>query len=273
MNCGIFRLPLTPRAVLPYPLNAPSGCGILRTMSSGPPANRKLSPMGEFRDAGFRFLPGALPFSAGVAALPGFGLERVRCSELPLDEGFRAIEDRLRAAGRPPAALCAVEIRSPKPLDLDAFKAFNRDYVAALERLGIHARSVARTNVCPVEGAPTSPSLHAFAYTLPSALPRNFVISGVAEVPDGRGSYPDLVVRRGDRSPDGLREKARFVLAELERRMAALGVGWADATACRAYSAHAVELPRDAVVERSRPPLLDLDVEMDCRGIASEVEL
>ena len=133
------------------------------------------------------------------------------------------------------------------------------------------------TNVCPVEGAPAAPSLHAFAFTVPSDHPRTFVISGVADVPDGRGSYPDRIVRRGERSPEALREKERFVLAELERRMAALGVGWADATASRAYSAHAfgeylkrATAPSVLSLERSRPPLLELDFEMDCRGTLRE---
>jgi hypothetical protein len=36
-------------------------------------------------------------------------------------------------------------------------------------------------------------------------------------------NYRDHIVRLGDTSPAGLREKAHFVLDEMERRMGALG--------------------------------------------------
>jgi hypothetical protein len=35
-----------------------------------------------------------------------------------------------------------------------------------------------------------------------------------------------------------MREKARFVLTELEQRMAALGLSWADTTGTQVYTVH-----------------------------------
>jgi hypothetical protein len=58
------------------------------------------------------------------------------------------------------------------------------------------------------------PSLHAFSYTIASEAdgPPTLVIAGSGEAPEGQGSYQERCVRRGDLSPEGMREKARFVL-------------------------------------------------------------
>lgn len=217
---------------------------------------------------GYRFLPGAAPFSAGVAAQPGFAIERVEFpAPVPLVDGLRLIRARVKDV----ETLCAVELRSPAPLSLDGFAAFNRPYVEALKSWGLFQvdglNPVARVNVCPAVDPPSTPSVHAFAFTRRGAA-RGFIISGVAEVPDGKGSYPARIVRRGDVSPDGLREKAAFVKTELERRMSALGASWAEATAVRYYSAHAppAGLPEGTSWERARPPLLDLELELDVRS-------
>jgi hypothetical protein len=39
-----------------------------------------------------------------------------------------------------------------------------------------------------------------------------------------------------NQSPEAMREKARFVLGAMERRIAALGFGWADVTATQVYT-------------------------------------
>ena len=42
----------------------------------------------EFPPGGYRFIPGVLPYSGGVAALPGHAIERVQFhSPAPLAEG------------------------------------------------------------------------------------------------------------------------------------------------------------------------------------------
>ncbi|MEA2738435.1 MAG: hypothetical protein QOH05_1742, partial [Acetobacteraceae bacterium] len=102
---------------------------------------------------GYRYIPGPFQYSAGVAALPGFAIERVRfANPVPLMEGFSRIEAFLRDAALPSTAFCACELRSPAPFTDAGFIAFNRDFVGTLERWGIFANDrnpVARSNVCP----------------------------------------------------------------------------------------------------------------------------
>jgi len=240
---------------------------------------------------GYRYLPGVFQYSAGVAAEPGFEIERARfLRPVPLAEGFRAVEAHLDAIGRPRAAFCACELRSPAPFTEEGFLAFNRDYVGTLEQWGIYrdgANPVARSNVCPEIDLPATPSFYAFAYSVrarPGARP-SFHIAGSGEAPEGRGNYHDHIVRRGDTSPDGLREKARYVLGEMERRMRALGCGWAQVTGTHLYTVHDVfpilpdELVRRGAVPGgltwhfARPPVVGLEFEMDVRGIAREIVL
>ena len=67
-----------------------------------------------FAPGGYRFIPGPFQYSGGVAAQPGFRIERARFARaLPLAEGFAAVEAHLAALGRKPAAFCACELRSP----------------------------------------------------------------------------------------------------------------------------------------------------------------
>jgi hypothetical protein len=241
--------------------------------------------------AGYRYLKGVFQYSAGVAAEPGFEIERARfLRPVPLADGFRRIEEYLERAGRPVTAFCGCELRSPAPFTEDAFVAFNRVYVGTLERWGIfrdETNPIARSNVCPEVNPPTVPSLYAFSYTAPASAEArpSFHIAGSGEVPEGRGTYRDHIVRRGDTSPDGLREKARYVLDEMERRMGALGFGWAQVTGTQLYTVHDVHpILRDEIVRRgaapggltwhfSRPPVVELDVEMDVRGVAREIVL
>jgi hypothetical protein len=240
----------------------------------------------EFAVGGYRFLKGVFPYSAGVAALPGFEIERALFFRPPpLEAGFQAVKAHLASLGRPLTALCSFELRSPAPFSEAGFKEFNKPYVRSLEAWGLFREKVnpvARTNVCPELDPPPAPSVHAFSYTLPAQAPPTFVIAGSGEVPEGRGNYPDRIVRKGDVSPDGLREKARWVLGEMERRLAALGFSWNDVTASQAYTVHDVHpFLADELVRRgaarhgitwhyARPPVLDLDFEMDCRSVRRE---
>jgi len=240
---------------------------------------------------GYRYIKGVFQYSAGVAAEPGFEIERARfLRPVPLDEGFRVVEAHLKEAGRPVAALCACELRSPAPFTEEGFLAFNRGYVGTLEQWGIYrdgANPVARSNVCPDIDPPPVPSLYAFAYTVPvrpGARP-TFHIAGSGEVPEGKGNYQDRIIRRGDTSAGGLREKARYVLGEMERRMTALGFGWTQVTGTQLYTVHDVHpFLAEEVVRRgaaahgltwhfARPPVLGLDFEVDVRGVAREIVL
>jgi hypothetical protein len=99
---------------------------------------------------------------------------------------------------------------------------------------------------------------------------------------EGKANYRDHIVRRGDVSADGLKEKARFVLGEMERRMQVLGFGWKNTTATQVYRVHdlhpflAEEIVRRGAARAgltwhfNRPPVVELEYEMDCRGVHRE---
>jgi hypothetical protein len=247
-----------------------------------------MSEVVTFLAGGYRYIKSVFQYSAGVAAEPGFEIHRARLARpLPLLEGFAAVERHFKAIGRPTTAFCACELRSPEPFSEQGFIDFNRTYVQTLERWGIYkneANPVARTNVCPQYGAPSSPSLYAFSYTVPGNA-KSFIIAGGGEATEGKGSYRERIVRYGDTSPDGLREKMRFVVAAMEKRLAALGFGWADATSTQAYAVHdigplvAPEIAAHGVAPHGltwhfcRPPVVGVDFEMDVRGPARELVL
>jgi hypothetical protein len=242
----------------------------------------------DFAPGNYRYVPGVFQYSAGVAAAPGYEIRRVRFREpVPLARGFERVAHYISAAARPLTAFCACELRSPAPFTEDGFRAFNEIYVTTLRAWGLfdgRVNPVARSNVCPEIDPPPEPSFHAFAFTV--AAPRaaaSFVIAGSGEAPEGRDSYAAHIVRRGETSADAMREKARFVLAEMERRLGLLGFVWADTTATQVYTVRDLyPFLADEIVRRGaaragltwqfcRPPVRELEFEMDCRGIASEV--
>ncbi|HML13430.1 MAG TPA: hypothetical protein VK456_09010 [Xanthobacteraceae bacterium] len=240
-----------------------------------------------FAPGNYRYLPGVFQYSAGVAALPGYEIRRVRFREtVPLARGFERVAHYMTVVGRPLTALCACELRSSAQFSEEGFRAFNETYVAKLREWGLfdgRVNPVARSNVCPEIDPPIEPSFHAFAFTAvaPQAAP-TFVIAGSGEVPEGRGSYAAHIVRRGETGTDAMREKARFVLAEMERRLGLLGFAWTDTTATQVYTVRDLHpFLADDIVRRGagragltwhfcRPPVRELEFEMDCRAITSE---
>lgn len=242
---------------------------------------------GTVDSAGYRYIPGPFQYSAGVAALPGHTIERVRfANPVPLAEGFRRIEAFLRDARLPLTAFCACELRSPAPFTDNGFIAFNREYVGTLEGWGIVTdgrNPIARSNVCPEINPPATPSFHAFCYVAAAAgAPHSFVIAGSGESLEGTGPYRKKTLRYGEVSPDAIAEKARYVLGVMETRMAALGEGWGSTTSVQVYTVHdlhpflATEIVARGAARHGltwqfcRPPVIGLEYEMDCRGVASE---
>lgn len=242
----------------------------------------------EFAAGGYQFIPGPFQYSGGVAALHGYQIQRIRFRHLaPLIRGFELIAEEIKNSGRPLSAFCACELRSPAPFTEEGFRAFNELYVRTLSEWGLFdgtVNPVARSNVCPAINPPEMPSFYAFSYTVVSdsnSAP-SLVIAGSGEAPEGQGSYQERCVRRGDVSPEGLREKAHFVLGEMERRLGAFGARWRDTTATQVYTVHdlypflADEIVRRGATEGGltwyfcRPPVVDLDFEMDCRAIRNE---
>ena len=190
----------------------------------------------EFAAGGYRYIPGVFQYSGGVAASPGFAVRRVRFdTPVPVAAGFAAIARFITAAGRPLTSFCACELRSPAPFDDSGFRAFNQSYVVTLREWGImqgpdggERNPVARSNVCPEIDPPGEPSFYAFCFTIEASdAASSFVIAGSGEAREGGASYAERTVRHGETSADAMREKAVFVLGEMERRLALLGVSWA----------------------------------------------
>jgi hypothetical protein len=239
----------------------------------------------DFSAGGFRFIPGVFQYSGGVAALPGHAIERVRFHHpVPLAKGFEQIERLITQAGRPVTAFCACELRSPAQFTEQGFRAFNESYVVTLQKWGLFdgkVNPVARSNVCPDIAPPAEPSFHAFSFTMAAdgAAP-SFVLAGAAERSEGPASV--RITRQGETTPEAMREKARQVLGEMERRLATLGFNWSDTTATQVYTVQDLyPFLADEIVHRgaahsgltwhyARPPVRGLEYEMDCRAVLRE---
>jgi hypothetical protein len=240
-----------------------------------------------FPTGNYRYIPAVFQYSSGAAADPDYEIERVRFDELvPLAEGFARVADHIRTAGRPLTAFCACELRSPAPWDADGFRAFNEHYVKTLAEWNIFDGTnnpVARSNVCPEINPPSEPSFYAFSFTRAKrgATP-SFVIAGGAEARDGTESYAERITRYRETGPEAIRAKADATVRSMEKRLAAFGYGWNDTTGVHVYT---VRDFHPAVVDQlvargaarsgmtwhfARPPVIDLDFEMDCRRVARE---
>jgi len=242
----------------------------------------------EFSAGNYRFSPAGFQYSNGAAADTGFEIERVRFDQtVPLADGFARIASHIQAAGRPLTSLCACELRSPAAFTEAGFRAFNEHYVKTLGEWGLFdgtINPVARSNVCPEIDPPSEPSFYGFCFTRAKAdASPSFVISGSAEARGGTGSYAERIVRYHDISPEGLKEKVIFTVGAMEERMAAFGYGWRDTTDVQVYTIHDIHpAVADALVRPgaarsgltwhyARPPVVDLEFELDCRRVLREV--
>lgn len=245
----------------------------------------------EHTPGGFRFLRGIAPYSSGAAAAAGHSIIHATLARpAPYRKGFERIDRHLREHARPPQALCGIELRSPRQFTFAGFDQFNRGYIELLRERGLlldGLNPVARTNVAPEVAAPAEVLLYGFSYSAPEAFPQpTFVIAGTGELTGERLDARDIV-RRGDVSAQGLREKASQVLRFMDQRMRELGVGWEQATAVGIYSVHDVfALMRPLLLPRlgpaavhgvrwhfSRPPIEEIEFEMDVRGCSRELVL
>ena len=242
----------------------------------------------DFPAGNYRFIPAVFQYSSGAVAVPGYEVERVRFDKMPpLAEGFALIAKYIRAVGRPLTSFCACELRSPAAFTEEGFRNFNLHYVKTLAEWGLYdgnTNPVARSNVCPEIDPPAEPSFYAFSFTRQSQdTTPSFVIAGSAESGEGSATYAERTVRYRDLSPDGMREKVRYVVGVMESRIAEFGFGWKDATAAQAYTVHdfhhviADELVRRGAARSgltwyfARPPVVDLEYEMDCRRVLREI--
>lgn len=248
-----------------------------------------MTELGSFGAGAYKFIPGVFQYSAGVKPDDGFEIVRVRFHRpLALSDGFAAAAEHMKSVDRGVEAFCACELRSPAPFTEQGFIDFNKEYVGWLDKWGLTrdgVNPVARTNVCPEVDPPKAVSIYAFCYTRPASSPGSggFVVAGSGEAPEGKASYRDFAIRPGDQSTEGMLEKCRWVLGEMERRMYALGAGWAKATGVHVYTTYELHplmkqeiAPRGAAASGlswhfSRPPVQGLDYEMDVRGVSAEI--
>ena len=146
-------------------------------------------------------------YSGGVAAEPGFGIERFTFrSPIPLARGFERAAEIIKARGRPLTAFCACELRSPAPFTDTGFRGFNEAYVETLKDWGLYdgkRNPVARSNVCPDIDPPAEPCFHAFSFTVPAPdQTPAFVVAGSGEAREGGraiASAPSATARQARR--------------------------------------------------------------------------
>jgi len=247
--------------------------------------------MVESKKGNFFFLPAIAAFSAGAVAAPGYEVVRVTLARpAPYREGFLVVDRYLREQGRPPQALCGMELRSPCQVSFAEFGEFNRGYVELLKERDILVdglNPVARTNVAPEIDPPSEASLYAFSYTAPaSASGTSFVVAGGGDRRVESTEASDIV-RQADVSADAMREKADYVLGLMESRLASLGASWPQVTAVNAYTAQnlfplmrALLLPRLGPAKLrgicwhfARPPVRGMEFEMSMQGCRCELTL
>jgi hypothetical protein len=238
---------------------------------------------------GYRFLAGIDPYSCGVVAAPQHRIVHVVLARpLPWRQGFARAEDHLEHHDRPRSALCGVELRSPAPFTMAGFIAFNRAYCELLQDWEVYVgdlNPVARTNVAPVECPPEDVVMHAFFFTQPcdDAPGPSFVVAGAGELREGI-LEEDRILLRGHTDPPSLRSKASYVMDVMEERLWGLGCSWDQVRTVDVYTVHLHEglletavLPRLGGAARhgvhwypTRPPVVDIEYEMDLRGVHGE---
>lgn len=240
----------------------------------------------------YAFLPGIAPYSGGVVSIPGSEIVHVTlAAPVPWRRGFELVDRFLSGLSRPRSALCGMELRSPRPFSFGGFAEFNGQYARVLRDWGVFVNGVnpvARTNVAPHPESLSEPGLFGFSYTRPASpdTPATFVVAGGGELPEGVLA-PEAIIARADVSPEGLLAKARFVMGLMESRLRALGGDWSTVSAVDVYTIHGLDriLPEVLLPALgpaslqgihwfpTRPPIEEIEFEMDLRGVRQEQRL
>ena len=250
---------------------------------------QEASPLIDSAKGNFQFLRGSGPYSSGAVASPGFEIVHAIFNPLPeLWDAFGVIERHLGTAGRPIDALCGMELRIPEPLSVEGFDEFNQPYIDRLKEWGTHVdgmNPIARTNVAFEVSPVTQPSVYGFCYTVPSdAENKTFVIAGAGEI-QGSLADEDGIVSRGDVSEAGLRAKGERVMNIMAERLEAMEVDPNAVTQSNVYSIHNIHPLVGSIIlpvlnegarhgvrwHYARPPVLEVEFEMDMRGVNREI--
>ncbi len=237
----------------------------------------------------YRFLKGIAPYSCGVVAHADHEILHVTLARsLPWRVGFQRIEQFLADAHVARTALCGIQLRCPAPYTMREFSQFNDQYLAVLKEWKLllgGVNPVARTNVSPQNDPPSEPELFAFSYVKESPLITvpTFLVAGAGELREGILKEQNIV-RKGECTSDAINEKADFVMDVMTQRLDQLMCRWEQVSRVNVYTIHPVDdvletivLPRLGPSRRhgvhryhARPPVLDIEFEMDMRGVRSE---
>jgi len=237
----------------------------------------------------YHFLRGGTAFSGAVVADEGYAIVHATLlNPIPVAEGFDFIATHLETQGRPVQAVCSIELRSPRPLSAADFGAFNNGvYLPALNKHNLlidGSGPMTRSNLAPEINPPATQVIYAFSYTVPSPEPRttpDFVLSGAADI---KGSD---IIRVGETSDDAMREKATYVMGELQERMNELKLKWDDCTSFNVYTVQNIfSYMRDVFLEPigraqwegirwyfTRAPIQGLEFEADARRTLREIAI
>lgn len=237
----------------------------------------------------YHFLVGIDPYSSGVIADAGYEVVHATLKRsVPWRDGFEAIDAHLHGMGQDRYALCGVELRSPASYTMAGFIAFNRAYCDLLKAWDLYVgdlNPVARTNVAPFYDPPEQPALHGFSYTVAaSEPPGTLVIAGAGEL-RSRALSEEGIIRRGETDADAMAEKAAYVMEVMEKRLSGLGGTWEMITTVDIYTVHPIDGRVEEIVLSgmgaarrhgvrryyARPPVVDLEYEMDMRGVRQEI--
>lgn len=234
----------------------------------------------------YHFLKGGPAFSGAVIADAGYAIVHVTLlNPIPVTEGFDFIASHLNGQNRPVHAVCSIELRSPRPLSFAEFGEFNNGtYLPALKKHDLlidGAGPMTRSNLAVEINPPSTQVIYAFSYTVPaeSSDTPDFVLSGAADI---KGSE---IIRAGETSDDAMRERAMYVMSELQERFDELKLKWDDCTAFNVYTAFNIfPFLREVFLEPlgraqlqgvkwyfTRPPIEGLEFEADARRTLTEV--
>jgi hypothetical protein len=230
-------------------------------------------------EGGYQSLISGGAIADGVVALPGFEIRQATFAAfVPLEQAFQNIATYLEQQGRPMKALCALQLRSPKPFSPEGFQTFNTGYLQLLDSYQLRTNGnspLARTNVVPVL-PPAVPSIYTFSYTVPSQEKRKtFVAAGVGDIRDD-GS----LIRSGEMSEEAWTEKIQHMTGATRAVLERLEVKWQDITHLNFYGLQPVPgsllplfegaLRYELTWYASVPPIVGVDTEIDVRGVLRE---
>lgn len=258
------------------------GAGLASALNGADPPKLIDNPKGNFR---FR-RGGGTYSSGGTVAMKDYEIVHATFSTMvPLAKALDRIDAYLERQGRPPQAVCGIELRSPKPFTFAEFGQLSKTYVDLLTKHNLmvgEVNPVARVNVAPELDPPAEVSIYGFSYTAPQPAARPTFLAASGEL---SGPYPQGIVARGDTSVNGLRQKVTRELENLDRTLRELEVGWSGVNNLVVYSVHNIHpllrellLPRLGAAKNfgirwyyCRPPLEELEIELQVRGCDREV--